>query len=70
MQPSASRTTSPNHPPDCLIAILDLGLGTIESCDRGVIEKIRQRCAACNSRKYCELALRRARLGLALSGLT
>jgi len=69
MQPSASRATSPNHPPDCLIAILDLGLGAIESCDCGVFEEIRQRCAACNSREYCKLALRRARLDLALSGL-
>lgn len=69
MQPSASRSTLPNHPPDCLMTVLDLGLGAIGSCDRDAFEKIRQRCAVCDSREYCESALRRTRLDLALSGL-
>ena len=69
MQPSASRSIAPNHPPDCLMTVLDFGLGAIGSCDGDVFEKIRQRCAACDSREYCELALRRARFDLALSGL-
>jgi len=50
------------------MTVLDIGLGAIGSCDRDVFEKIRQRCAACESREYCELALRRMRLDLALSG--
>jgi len=70
MRLSASRSTSPNHPPDCLMTVLDIGLGAIGSCDRDVFEKIRQRCAACDSRECCELALRRTRLDLALSGLS
>ena len=50
------------------MAVLDFGLGAIGSCDGDVFEKIRQRCAACDSREYCELTLRRTRLDLGLFG--
>lgn len=51
------------------MTLLDLSLGAIGSCECDVFEKIRQRCAACDYREYCELTLRRTHLDVALSGL-
>jgi len=62
METSTSRSTSHNNPPECLIAMLSIDLGAIERCDRDAFEKIKQRCASCNSRQYCELALRHINL--------
>jgi len=44
---------------DCRMAMLGLDLSAVESCDGAMFEAITRACAACKSRKSCELDLRR-----------
>jgi len=67
MQVCNSLSSSPDKPLACLMAMLDLDLRAIE---RGgeLFGSIKRRCTICDLRERCEMALRRARLDIALSG--
>ncbi len=68
MQIPDARSAVRRSPPDCLMATLGLDLGTIDGGGGSeIFEAIKRRCASCEFREVCELALSQARVDLALS---
>ncbi len=67
MQIPDAQSAVRRSPPDCLMATLGLDLGTIDGRGSEIFEAIKRRCASCEFREVCELALSQARVDLALS---